>query len=298
MIPTRVLASLLVGLALAAPLGAQEQPPEGRPCPQCIDVPGWVGQFTVLSGNVLLGGLTAGLIQEFRGGSFQDGFARGAMGGAAVYLGKRVAVEEFDGAGLLGRQVAAVGSSVVRNASDGRPSFERLIFPLGLLRLHVDGSRGWQVTPSLDATATVTTLYGLAEPKLRFDLGESLSAGAPVFHVDEQLMASVFTGEEASGVEVGFNIFLSDIERFGAEYRRRVFAHERVHVIQGDFFFTTLSDPLVDPLIERLPGGARIRPHIDLDVSDFFVGALSATVFPEYRNRPWELEAEWLGRGL
>lgn len=45
--------------------------------------PRWAGQVTALTSNALLGGLTAGIDQELRGGSFKDGFARGALGEAS-----------------------------------------------------------------------------------------------------------------------------------------------------------------------------------------------------------------------
>lgn len=88
----------------------------------------------------MLGGLTAGIVQRLRGGSFSDGFARGAVGGAVAYAGRRIAAERFDGAGLLGRQVGAVGASVVRNASERRPSLERLFFPAGPLHVYWAGA--------------------------------------------------------------------------------------------------------------------------------------------------------------
>lgn len=279
--------------ALAAQTG--DAPPI-CPSPQCIEIPSWVGQFTILSGNAVLGGLTAGVLQRARGGSFRDGFTRGFFGGATVYAGKRLSVEDFDGAGLLGRQVAAVGSSVVRNASDGRPSLERLMFAAGPLRVHVDRREGWHFRPTLDATATVTALYALAEPELKLDAGASLSAGAPVFRVEEKLLVGVFGDQEAAGLELGFNMFLSQIERFGPEYHRRVFAHERVHVLQGDFFFLAWSDPIIGHLAERIPGGARVRPYVDVDLGDLMIGILEVTAFRAYERRPWELEAEWLGR--
>jgi hypothetical protein len=69
--------------------------------------PGWVADFTVLSGNVLVSAVSAGAVQKARGGSFRDGFARGAAGGAGVFAGKRIAAARWAGAGLVGRQVAS-----------------------------------------------------------------------------------------------------------------------------------------------------------------------------------------------
>src|SRR5512133_49653 len=79
-------------------------PDEAPPCTQRY--PHWAGELASIGGNALLGGLSAGIMQELRGGSFRSGFTRGALGGTAIYVGKRIDAERFEGAGLLGRQVA------------------------------------------------------------------------------------------------------------------------------------------------------------------------------------------------
>ena len=73
----------LVLLALAVPAAAQT----GNT--QSADTiiygqraPSWAAHAAVLTTNMVVGGLTAGLIQELRGGSFKDGFTRGALGGS------------------------------------------------------------------------------------------------------------------------------------------------------------------------------------------------------------------------
>src|SRR5688500_10942351 len=127
---------LLVGLLLSGPrpLSAQTD------TTSVLTTPTWVGQFTVAGANALLSGVTAGVIQELRGGSFSDGFARGALGGVVIYAGKRVAMDRFAGAGLLGREVAAVGTSMVRNAADGVGLLDRVVLPVGPVRVY------WQRT--------------------------------------------------------------------------------------------------------------------------------------------------------
>jgi hypothetical protein len=67
---------------------------------------GW--DVTFAASNALLAGMTPGVSQRLRGGQFGDGFARGAVAGAVAYVGRRMGAEQFDGAGLLGRQVSAV----------------------------------------------------------------------------------------------------------------------------------------------------------------------------------------------
>lgn len=284
-------------LALAPPAAAQ-RPPTAVPCPQCIEVPSWVGQFTVLAGNAALGALSAGILQELRGGSFRDGFTRGAAGGAVVYAGKRLAVQEFGGAGLLGREVAAVGSSMVRNAAEARPMLARLWLPVG--PVHVTWDRealeGSGVHARVDVIAAATLAWAVAEPELELDWGRTLSAGAPVFGVEEKLMTRPGQDIETTGMELSGSILLSDIELFGTEYRRRVFAHERVHVLQTDFFARAWSAPLVEWALGEAPGGRRLGRYLELDLADVMITALEIAAFKSYEGRPWELEAEWLAR--
>lgn len=116
----RVLVTLLIAAAITRPLQAQD-PPSGHWASE-----DWVGEVTFASANALLAGLSAGLLQVIRKGSFKHGFATGALGGAVVYTGRRLAVEDFWGAGLMGRQISAVGSSLTRNAGDGEPVFSRI----------------------------------------------------------------------------------------------------------------------------------------------------------------------------
>jgi len=45
----------------------------------------WVGDVVFLSATTLLGALTAGVYRKLGHGSFQEGFTRGALGGAVAY---------------------------------------------------------------------------------------------------------------------------------------------------------------------------------------------------------------------
>ena len=116
---------------------SEPDPPHTSAPNRVVSPPDWGGELAFLSGNAALGGLTAALIQELQGGSFWRAFLEGALGGAVVYGGKRIAVERFYAAGLVGRQVAAVGTSMVHNVSDGRGALERLVLPIGLARLYL-----------------------------------------------------------------------------------------------------------------------------------------------------------------
>lgn len=255
--------------------------------------PNWVGHFTALSANAVIGGLTAGLFQEIRGGSFQDGFTRGALGGAIIYGGKRVAAERFPGAGVLGREVGAVGASVVRNASDGIGSFDRLILPLGVTRVYWNRSAR-EVALKLDVVAAAYTVYAVTEKHLGFDLDASLSAGALVFKTDNEVIVTGSSSEHAAGVSRAGIILSADIPAWGEEFRQRTLAHERVHVLQDDQLFVTLNDHVDDWAFDRAHASWLSR-YIDINVSTEALRLLARAI-PRHADRPWEIEAIYLTR--
>src|SRR5690606_17462320 len=80
----------------------------GDQCRTVVDTD--LGSMALAFGvNVVLGGLVAGVLHGARGGDFRDAVVKGVTGGALSFAGKRLAVEPFFGAGLLGREVSAVG---------------------------------------------------------------------------------------------------------------------------------------------------------------------------------------------
>ena len=271
------------------PAYAAAQQPKDAPL---LDVPTWVGEFTTLSANALLGGLTAGVVQKVRGGSFQDGFTRGALGGSVVYLGKRVSVERFDGAGFAGRELAAVGTSIVRNAAEGEGSLERLMLPIGPVRLYVSPGAATPVQAKVDVMTLFWTGYAVVAPELSFDVQSSLSAGTPVFRVADRLL--VFRGDtaHAAGLALGGTLLLSDVQGIDT---RETFAHERIHVIQNDQLFYSLVDPLEGWAVRKIPGGSRINQWVDFNTANLFLGLLTP-LFDDHDRRPWELEANFLMR--
>jgi hypothetical protein len=298
----RVLPAAAIATIIAlvpAPAAANCPPGQPRfgvdPCP--LDAPRWTGDLAVLGANAALGGLTAGLAQHLAGGSFRDGFTRGFFGGVVIYGGKRVAAERFPGAGLLGRELAAVGTSVVDNAAAGRGTLERLVLPVWIGRLYIDRGAGegrMRVTPRLDAMAAFWTLNGVLEDDLSFDAGATLSAGTPVFRTFNQLI-SLGDDEAAAGLTAAGVVFLSDIPAFGEFLGPRNFAHERVHVLQMDQVFLHWTRPVERRLIGMVPGTDGLLRHVDLNLSTELLRSLGL-VFPEHRERPWELEAIFLAR--
>ena len=276
-----VLAGLTAG---AGPLRAQSVTDDGWTSPR------WMGDAALLSINALASGVTAGALQHFRGESFADGFVRGALGGSVHYAGMRVATQRFDGAGLLGRQVSAAGVSMVRNASDGRPLLERMFVPLGPLHLYVDLADGVAVQPKINVSALTVLLSALAEPAFDWDAGATLSAGAPVFRLHGRRLIS--DGREVDGY-VGYGaIFLSDIR---ANLLPHVLAHERAHVLQGDWLFLAWSDPMESGILKRVPLGSTLYRYVDFDV---LAGGMRLGAYELFDiddgDRLHEIEAEFL----
>lgn len=291
MIIHRSAAVLALLLATLAPWPAAAQhdhthPPAARGAD-------WTGHAAAVGANALLGGLTAGGLQKLRGGSFQDGFTRGLLGGAVVYAGKRMAAERFDGAGLLGREIAAVGASAVRNAGEGRPALERITLPLGAVRLEVRTGAQSGVGARLDAHAAFWTLYGVLDPQLSFDAGASLSSGAAVFRAPDQRLH--LAGQAGLGMAFPGTIFLGHIHPDPSGRMPETFAHERVHVIQYDQGFLYWDEPLQRAVAPRLPGVRTIYSVADLDLVFSGVAVLGALLLP-YPHRPWEAEALLLTR--
>ncbi len=256
--------------------------------------PRWVAQFSALSANALLSGVTAGIIQEVRGGSFRDGFTRGALGGVVIYAGKRVAVQRFTTAGLLGREVAAAGASMVRNASDGIGTFDRFILPAGFLRVYWNRAQPG-VRVKLDVVAAGYVTYGIMEDELSFNVRESLSAGTAVFETDDKVITTRRDREHAAGVQAQGVIFRSDVAGWGEGFLKRALAHERVHVLQDDQLYITLNDRLDDWALGKLGPARAANRFIDIDLSTEFLRQL-ARYIPKHGDRPWELEAIYLTR--
>ena len=268
------------------------------PLERAAGPPTWAGELASLSGNAALGGLTAALIQELRGGSFWEAFLDGALGGAVVYAGKRIAgkriaVERFYGAGLAGREVAAVGTSMVRNASDGRGALEQLVLPIGVARLYLQGVntsaapvRAWV---KLDVLTVLATAHLALRDNVDFDVGASISAGTPVFFTRQP-----WTERNRMASQVGGVIWLgaNPYAPYPNADVSTAFAHERVHVAQDDFSFLTWGVRVEGLLTERVPGGAWIDRHLDLGLHLGGWGVANWLV--SYDQRPWEHEAQFL----
>jgi hypothetical protein len=283
------LIALALLLGATVPAGAQICAPHDESCamlPHGRPGESLGAHARVFGINALLGGLTAGVRSQVRGDGFGRAFVVGAAGGGVNYGGKLLSVEPAWGAGLTGRQVASVGSSMVRNASEGRGPFEEVLLPLGPARFLVPIREPSATRLRFDVGGLVVFAWYLAESDSRLDLSASLSAGGPVFRT-ERIRSHNWYGNNTAGV-----ILLRDnapTDRFTPEM---VFAHERVHLLQYDFAMHAWSAPAERWLLRPLPGGRWLTDRADLGVVLLPVLML-VNGHVDYDDRPWEREAHF-----
>lgn len=251
------------------------------------------GEVAIFGANALIGGITAGFGAWVRGESFVDAFAEGALGGSAMYAGKRLATADVAGAGLVGRFISATGSSIVRNGLAGRDRFDRLIFPLGPITLYwTTPDDHSDLSAKLDLGRSIFLGVLAFDPDLELDWAATASAGAPVFRTPGRAIE----GESGAvgGIELLGTIALSDPAVLPPGHHERILAHERVHVLQDDFLSIAWADPIEDWLLGHVPGGAVARRYVDVGGVYAALGAVLMLTLP-YEERPWEDEAHYLG---
>ncbi len=190
--------------------------------------PGFGEEVRYAGVNAVLSGLVAGVFQAASDdGSFTDGFLKGAAGGAVTYVGKRVTARPFDGAGILGRQIASVGGSMVANGRDGRGALDRVVLQLGLGRLYWDRVES-SASFKPDVVTILYTARAVANDRLDLDWSYSLSAGTPVFTTQRDRSG---LDDGAAGRTFG-GVILIDVDRtLPPDF---IASHERTHVVQYD----------------------------------------------------------------
>lgn len=246
---------------------------------------------TYIGANLVLGGLTGGIASAIRGRSILRGFAKGAFGGTVSYLGKRVGAEDMPGAGLIGRQIGAIGASMVRSAAFGSGLMvDTLILPIGPVRAYVSLLDIQDTRFRVDLEEIAWLAYNLGQEKQTLDLGASLSSGSFVFTSVEEIrgVGDIASGRAAPGVLV--------VRVDGAgNIPPDVIAHERVHISQFDYLKITAGLPL-EGAIRRGIGTDSVE---FLDRFDFGFGyypfqwVLTGAWLPRSRQL-FEIEAEYL----
>ncbi len=244
------------------------------------------GDLTFTAASAALGAITGGLGRWLNGGSFSEGFTIGSAGGALAYGGRRVAVADFAGAGIVGRQISAVGASMVANTAGGRAPLERVDLAVGPLILRFGPSETLNPQPRLVLWDAFWLISAIAEPRLQFDWRESLSYGSPVFFAPEHEV-----GHRAAGKHRGGLILL------GQNYRPTTLEHEFVHVLQFDMVHRFWGQPLEGWALRALGVGPEISRWVELGLTGPLLGAaVKEALSLEWEQRPWEVEAEYLSR--
>jgi hypothetical protein len=231
--PLVLLSTTLLQLGMLGPLSAQD-----ASASPSVDRPAWSLELGALAANALGGGIAGGLSSYLRGGSFKSGFARGVLGGSVGYVGKRIAVADFGGAGLLGREVAALGSSMTSNAGRNTGIFESLTFPIRPLRIQTPRRGGGSFSLSVDLVDVAWLAYAVGQRDLTLDWSRTFSSGMPIFVTRGGLRVN---GDLANGLTRDGLIILS---RYPDRAPPDVFTHERVHVLQVDQLKAVFGYPL------------------------------------------------------
>lgn len=235
--------------------------------------------------NVLLGAATAGVWSAAGRRSFWQGFARGAAAGAAVYAGKKLIAEGSPASWWAGRELAALGSSEVANAGQGLGFLQRVVIPVGPVRIHVDRRARKKVSPRLDLSSSISAVVIASRERAHFALDESLATGTLVFIVPE---TSPTVGAHTAGV-VSISELLPDGNFPPLSTKRAVISHEMIHAAQSDFAFTAWSDGLQQAIAKRIPGGSIVSRYVDANLT--LPLQLLANGLIDYERRPWEKEA-------
>lgn len=243
-------------------------------------------QLVNFTTTAALGAVTAGVRAWREQRPIWRAIAGGALGGAAVYAGKRIVGTGGRGTGFLGREVVAVGASMVRNASDGRGVLAAAILPVGPLRVHLgelpdNGVGAPRTRVRLDLAGTIALAFMATRPGARFDTRASLSAGVPVFRGVRMTDRYYGARTLANVVAVGAGV--------DPTAERATIAHEMVHVTQYDASATAWGEEAERVLLPRLPGGPLLRRVADAGVVVALFGAGNSLV--SYGSRPWEREA-------
>jgi hypothetical protein len=270
--------------ALLAALAAFAQPAETMAQLSCDSMetcaaqrmdPGARHELTLAGLNALLGGVTAAAGRGVRGEPIMQGFWTGFVGGGVIYAGKRIAVEDFGGAGLIGREVASVGGSMIRNSSKGLAPFEEVVLPLGPVRFYISRDR---VVPRLDVASMVAASAFVLYYDARLDTRATLSSGALIFRGNGPM-----PGLSSAGTVMVWHDMPDHEEP-------RLMAHERVHILQYDQAFLSWGERPERRLAGHVPGPTGFLDY--LDGGALVLGARTglAALIP-YAARPWEREA-------
>lgn len=237
--------------------------------------------------NGAIGAVSAAVGAALTGKNPWDALLPGFGGGVAVAAGRQVAGLGFGGSGLLGRQISAVGISVIHSAA--RDSL-LLLVPLGPVTFSVRPRDYDGIHPRVNLLEVAALVYYTLDSDAKLDAGATLASGAPAFRmptVSFQVGDGTAYGQMILGTIV---LGAHDPDLFPHTSRDVVLAHESIHVLQLDYFNQVVGLPLERAMLRRLFGDAPLTRYVDIGL----LGPLSAMAFHsqvEYQRRPWEREA-------
>jgi hypothetical protein len=147
--------------------------------------------------------------------------------------------------------------------------------------------------PRVDVLGLGWWLYGLADGRLTFDMGESLSSGAAVFRADRSIR---HRGVSVNGLTVSRSIFLGSLG-LRSTSDAETLAHERVHLLQQDFSLIAWSDPLSVTVLDRLPWRLP-NTFVTVDGVGLWLHKVRNLVYgpADVNKSPPELEASFLSQ--
>lgn len=251
----------------------------------------WTNDLTLGLANAAVTGSVAGIAAVIRGEDFWTAARSGAIGGAVLYSGKRVASLDGSGFRWLGRAVGSTGIAFARNGAEGLHMGERFLFPLGPVTLYVRPSHIDKVHWSVDLEDIATLTYGAVHPDFHFDWAESLKSGFAVFNATPGYLIEKTRGY--TGAVSGSVVF---IDRRAPGPRQRVLDHEYVHLLQNAAFDELVSDPVEGWTLGEVFGTSiPWMEHVTLSAPGWLwnLGLGLAGLRDVYRS-PLEAEAAWV----
>src|SRR5258706_6848394 len=240
--------------------------------------------------NAVIGALTGVVWATIRDSQRLKGAEQGLVGGVLMSVGRQTAASPFNGSGFLGREVSAVGVSLITSAGQRSTTFT---FPVGPVSLEYgEHEYDWRV----NVTEFLLTIGMTFYPSTRLDVGKSLSSGVPVFRIRRTDFGK--SGDvDLTAAQLAGTVLLSRNAFDPLTGKADVIYHENVHVLQEDYFEEAITLPTERAVIRPLPFGRRFLKHLDLGVLGPVLGGLISRLIP-YRSRPWEREAYGLTANL
>jgi hypothetical protein len=234
--------------------------------------------------NAAVGGVVGAAWAVVTRRDLRAGIARGLAGGIVIGAGKQVAAARFSGAGLAGRQLAAVGVALIKLAGTDTLA---LVHPVGPLSLEVVPAASRRLRARVNLMeAGALAYYGLVARHADFDAGATLSAGAPVFRVPRGRLS---LGDlDAAGLEQAGVILAAPPHELPSPGREFLVPHETIHVIQGDAVQELIALPMERALVREI-FGVRLR-GVELGGLGVLFELVVHSMVP-YERRPWEREA-------